>query len=77
MSLVGIGTPPTLLPQASVASPQTKGWGGGTHSPSAKGVEESQFRRLEKSLALCLLCALRYFEGFVDIEKMEKKCVER
>ncbi len=29
---------------------------GGTHSPAAKGVGESQFQRLEKRLALCLLC---------------------
>jgi hypothetical protein len=32
--------------------------GGGAHSPAAKGVGESQFQRLEKRLALCLLCAL-------------------
>ena len=31
--------------------------GGGAHSPAAKGVGESQFQRLEKRLALCLLCA--------------------
>jgi hypothetical protein len=30
--------------------------GGGAHSPAAKGVGESQFQRLEKPLALCLLC---------------------
>jgi hypothetical protein len=30
--------------------------GGGAHSPAAKGVRESQFQRLEKRLALCLLC---------------------
>jgi len=30
--------------------------GGGAHSPTAKGVGESQFQRLEKRLALCLLC---------------------
>ena len=30
--------------------------GGGAHSPAAKGVGESQFQRLEKCLALCLLC---------------------
>ncbi len=56
MSLVGIGTPPTLLPDQRV------GGGGGVHSPAAKGVEESQFRRLEKSLALYLLCALGYLK---------------
>jgi hypothetical protein len=33
--------------------------GGGAHSPAAKGVGESQFQRLEKRLALCLLCAMR------------------
>jgi hypothetical protein len=34
--------------------------GGGAHSPVAKGVGESQFQRLEKRLALCLLCAASY-----------------
>jgi hypothetical protein len=29
--------------------------GGGTHSPAGEGLGESQFRRLEKRLALCLL----------------------
>jgi hypothetical protein len=33
---------------------------GGAHSPAAKGVEESQFQRLEKRLVLCLLCGLGY-----------------
>jgi len=28
----------------------------GAHSPAGEGLGESQFRRLEKSLALCLLC---------------------
>jgi hypothetical protein len=32
--------------------------GGGAQSPAAKGVGESQFQRLEKRLALCLLCGL-------------------
>ncbi len=36
--------------------PRTKGWGGTL--PAAKGVGESQFQRLEKRLALCLLCAV-------------------
>jgi hypothetical protein len=31
---------------------------GGAHSPAAKGVGESQIQRLEKRLALCLLCEL-------------------
>ncbi len=35
--------------------PGTKG-GGGALSPVGEGLGESQFRRLEKSLALCLLC---------------------
>jgi hypothetical protein len=49
--LVGIGTHPTPLPQASVPpSPGPKGEG--AHSP---GEGEFQLRRLEK-LALCLLC---------------------
>jgi hypothetical protein len=30
--------------------------GGGAHSPAAKGEGESLFQRLEKRLALCLLC---------------------
>jgi hypothetical protein len=34
--------------------------GGGAHSPAAKGVGESQFQRLEKRLALCLLCVSPY-----------------
>jgi hypothetical protein len=33
--------------------------GVGAHSPAAKGVGESQFQRLEKRLALCLLCGPR------------------
>jgi hypothetical protein len=34
--------------------------GGGEHSPAAKGVGESQFQRLEKRLALCLLCGFAW-----------------
>jgi hypothetical protein len=30
-------------------------------SPAGEGLGESQFRRLEKSLALCLLCELHAF----------------
>ncbi len=48
--LVGIEYPPTPLPQASVPSPPDQRVGG-THSPAAKGVGESQFRRLEKKLS--------------------------
>jgi hypothetical protein len=51
--LVGIGTlPPTLSPES--VPPGTKG--GGSLSPAGEGLGESQFRRMEKSLALCLLC---------------------
>jgi hypothetical protein len=69
--LVGIGTPPTPLPQASVPPPR---WSGGTHSPAAKGVGKSQFRRLEISLALCLLCALEYvYAGQSSLVKLHRK----
>ncbi len=47
---------PTPLAASECALPRTKG--GGAHSPAAKGVGESQFQRLEKRLALCLLCGL-------------------
>ncbi len=57
MSPVGIGTPPTPLPQASVFPPPPGTKGGGAHSPAAKGVGESQYRRLEKKLStLPTLC---------------------
>jgi hypothetical protein len=36
--------------------------GGGAHSPAGKGFGESQFQRLEKRLALCLLCADNYLK---------------
>ncbi len=49
--LVRIVTPPTRLPQASVPLPMETGEGG-THSPACEGLGESQFRRLEKKLAL-------------------------
>ncbi len=52
---VGIGPPTPSPPSECVHPPWTKG-GGGTHSPAGKGVGKSQFRRLEKSWALCLLC---------------------
>jgi hypothetical protein len=51
MSLVGTGTPPYPLPQASVPCPPPRTKGRGAHSPAAKGVGESQFRRLEKKLS--------------------------
>ncbi len=43
-------------------SPEPRWGGGGAFSPEVEGLGESQFRRLEKSLALCLLC------GFIDIK---------
>jgi hypothetical protein len=47
---VGIGTLPTPLPLPE------PGEGGGGTLACGWGVGESQFRRLEKSLALCLHC---------------------
>jgi hypothetical protein len=44
---------------ASECAPPPGTKGGGAPSPAGEGVVESQFRRLEKILALCLLCALR------------------
>ena len=55
--LVGIGILPTPFSPASVPLPPRNG-GEGVHSPAGEGLGESQFRRLEKSLALCLLCAV-------------------
>ncbi len=46
---------PTPLAASECALPP-RPKGGGAHSPAAKGVGESQFQRLEKHLALCLLC---------------------
>jgi hypothetical protein len=55
--LVGIGTPSTPSPTASVYPPPLN-QRRGTHSPVGEGVGQSQFGRLEKSLTLCLLCGL-------------------
>ncbi len=46
---------PTPLAASECALPPAPK-GGGAHSPAVKGVGESQFQRLEKRLALCLLC---------------------
>ncbi len=46
---------PTPLAASECALPPVPK-GGGAQSPAAKGVGESQFQRLEKRLALCLLC---------------------
>ncbi len=35
--------------------------GGGAHAPAAPGGGVPKFQRLEKRLALCLLCGLNYF----------------
>jgi hypothetical protein len=47
--------------------------GGGAHPPAPKGVGEFQFRRWRKSLALCLLCAVRY-RG-VYCTSMQERCM--
>jgi hypothetical protein len=48
---------PTPFSRKRVCPPPPPGpKSGGAHSPAAKGVGESQFQRLEKRLALCLLC---------------------
>jgi hypothetical protein len=48
--------------------------GGVAHSPAAKGVGESQFQRLEKPLALCLLCAIKYlWEGDLGVKIIFKQ----
>jgi hypothetical protein len=53
--LVGIGTlPPPLSPASVPLPPETKGRG--VTFACGWEVGESQFRRLEKSLALCVLC---------------------
>ncbi len=44
-----LGPPQPLSRKRVCPPPQTKGWG--AHSPAAKGVGESQFRRLEKKLS--------------------------
>jgi hypothetical protein len=49
---------PTPLAASDCALPPVP-QGGGAHSPAAKGVGESQLQRLEKRLALCLLCGYR------------------
>jgi hypothetical protein len=53
---------------ASECLPGTKGgWGGVTLA--CEGLGESQFRRLEKSLALCLLCDP--FPCHIDSKKLD------
>jgi hypothetical protein len=65
-------TTPSLASECA-PPPGTKG---GAHSPAGEELGESQFRRLEKSLALCLLCAFQmkiYFRAEKPIFTHEKK----
>jgi hypothetical protein len=50
-------TKPSL---ASECAPPPGSKGEGAHSPAGEGFAESQFRRLEKGLALCILCGWHY-----------------
>jgi len=59
-------SPTPLAASESALPPGPKG--GGAHSPAVKGVGESQFQRLEKRLALCLLCAIGHFYCMHTIE---------
>ncbi len=45
----------TLSPASVPLPPEPRG---GTDSPAGEGLGESQFRRLEKCLSLCLLCGV-------------------
>ncbi len=57
MSIPSSELGPTPPPPIECVPPSpTKG--GGTHSPAAEGVGQSQFWGLEKNLALCLLCGI-------------------
>jgi hypothetical protein len=69
--LVGIGSPPTPLLQASVPPPRTKGCSG-AHLPTGKGLGESQFRRLEKKSSTLPPLWGRYFLGLTLIHIGEK-----
>ncbi len=48
---------------ASEFAPSPRTGGRGTHLPVGEGLGESLFRRLEKNLALCLLCAIFHLES--------------
>ncbi len=56
MSPVGIGTPPTPLPLASVPSPPPGTKGGGHTSLRLRGWGSPNFDDWGYSLALCLFC---------------------
>ncbi len=67
-------------PTPSLASeyappPETKEGGGVAYSPAGKGLGESQFRRLEKSSALCLLCGKEYRRNRKGNRSMHTKVV--
>ncbi len=47
-----------LSRQRICSAPPPRTGGGGTHSPVGEGLGEFYFRRLEKSLVLCLLCGI-------------------
>jgi hypothetical protein len=64
--LFRIGTLPTPLSPASVPLSQNRGWGH-TRLPEGEGLGESQFRRLQKSLALCLLCAATHSSARLSV----------
>ncbi len=55
--VIGIGTPPQVLPLASMPpTPEPKGGGGGEHSPAGEGFGGVPIPTTGESLALCLLC---------------------
>ncbi len=61
--LVGIVTLPVPTPLSPTSVPlPPEPMGKGAHSPAGEGLGESQFRRLEKSLALCLLIGRDQYE---------------
>jgi hypothetical protein len=57
-------SPTPFLASECAPPPGTKG--GWAHSPAGEGLEESLFRRLEKSFALCLLCGMMCSHVTVD-----------
>ncbi len=71
--LVGIGTPHPSPASEYLPPPEPKG--GREHSPACEGVGVSQFRRLEKSLALCLHCALCHMSSYWKTSCPEKELI--
>ena len=74
--LVGIGTPPPLLPQASVPSPADQRVGGHTRL-RLKGWGSPNSDDWRKSLALCLLCAAADLPYAVQDQHKPLKCRHR